>query len=225
MLCGSSVETRVLGVVCQTCWDGSSFISGGDTICWKCGVPGQGVIGSELREQVRCRKCDDQPYSAARAVGTYDGALRASVLTLKRQPHLSRQLITALSEVAFQVPLSSATRIVPVPLHAQRERQRGFNQATVIARELSKTLSLPVDEVSLTRVRSSEKYRAGLDAKGRQDTVENAFVVVHERLVAGENIMLVDDVFTTGATASSCARVLIEAGAENVFVLTIARTV
>ena len=84
-------------------------------------------------------------------------------------------------------------------------------------------MKLPLDEVSLVRVTSTEKYRAGLDRKGRRDTVAGAFEVAHPRLVAGENILLVDDVFTTGATVSACAEALFAAGANSVFVLTIAR--
>jgi predicted amidophosphoribosyltransferase len=82
---------------------------------------------------------------------------------------------------------------------------------------------LPIDEVSLVRVSSTEKYRAGLDAKGRQDTVAGAFEVRPPRLVTNENILLVDDVFTTGATVSACAEALVTAGAKTVFVLTISR--
>jgi predicted amidophosphoribosyltransferase len=72
-------------------------------------------------------------------------------------------------------------------------------------------------------VSSSEKYRAGLDAKGRQETVAGAFEVLHPRLVENEDILLVDDVFTTGATVSACAEALKTAGAKNVLVLTVAR--
>ena len=73
------------------------------------------------------------------------------------------------------------------------------------------------------RVSSTEKYRAGLDAKGRHDTVAGAFEVRHPRLVSNEDILLVDDVFTTGATVSACAEALTGAGARKVFVLTISR--
>jgi predicted amidophosphoribosyltransferase len=93
----------------------------------------------------------------------------------------------------------------------------------VIARALSLGLALPVDEEVLVRSVASDKYRAGLDAKGRLDTVADAFNVHVPRRIEGEEILLVDDVFTTGATASSCARVLRSAGANSVFVLTIAR--
>jgi ComF family protein len=149
--------------------------------------------------------------------------LRESVLQLKRQPHIAPHLEELLIAAAKREPLNQSTRIVPVPLHRSRLRSRGFNQAMVIAEVLSRGLRLPLDEVSLARVSWSEKYRAGLDAKGRRDTVAGAFEVRHPRLVANENILLVDDVFTTGATVSACAEALLAAGAKSVFVLTISR--
>ena len=104
-------------------------------------------------------------------------------------------------------------------------KARGFNQASIMAQSLSKSLKLPLDEVSLKRVSGTEQYRAGLDAKGRRDTVSGAFQVRHSRLIAGEDILLIDDVFTTGATVSACAEALSQAGARSVFVLTIARSI
>jgi predicted amidophosphoribosyltransferase len=135
--------------------------------------------------------------------------LRESVLQLKRQPQLAPHLEALLITAAQREPLSLSTRIVPVPLHSKRQRSRG--------------LRLPLDEVSVERVSLTEQYRAGLDAKGRRDTVADAFSVVHPKLIADENILLVDDVFTTGATVSACAAALLAAGAQNVFVLTISR--
>jgi len=162
-------------------------------------------------------------FTAARAVGMYDGALRESVLLLKRQPYVPQHVECLLAAAAKREPLNSSTRVVPVPLHPKRLRTRGFNQATILAEVVAKALKLPLDEVSLLRVTSTEKYRAGLDRKGRRDTVAGAFEVRHPRLVAGENILLVDDVFTTGATVSACAEALLAAGAGKVFVLTVAR--
>jgi ComF family protein len=145
------------------------------------------------------------------------------VLRLKRQPHVSPYPQKLLAATARREPFRDTTRIIPVPLHPKRLRARGFNQAAVLAQALSKNLRLPLDDVSLLRVSASERYRAGLDVKGRRDTVAGAFEVTHPRLVANEDILLVDDVFTTGATVSACAEVLIAAGAKRVFVLTLAR--
>jgi len=119
--------------------------------------------------------------------------------------------------------LDAATRIIPVPLHAERERQRGFNQALLLAQAISPRLRLVSDENNLVRVLAANKYRAGMDARGRLDTVIDAFQVRRPTLVRGETILLVDDVFTTGATASSCAEALLRAEARAVYVLTAAR--
>ena len=221
-MCCRSVEERRFGVACEKCWHATRILSGTETICWKCGLLSDQVSPARL-DEVRCRRCDTQSFTAARSIGPYEGALCASVLKLKRQPHISQHLETLLAVAAQREPLNLSTRIIPVPLHARRLRSRGFNQASILADALSRGLRLPLDEVSLVRVSSTEKYRAGLDAKGRRDTVAGAFEVRHPRLIANENILLVDDVFTTGATVSACGTALATAGATNVFVLTIAR--
>ena len=222
-ICARSVEQRKFGVACEKCWKATRIFTGAETICWKCGALAAGDVAPELRDEVRCRRCDSQSFTAARAVGFYEGALRESVLLLKRKPHISPHLEALLVSAATRGPLNTSTRILPVPLHDKRMSTRGFNQASIIAQTLSKSLSLPLDEVSLLRVSGTEKHRAGLDAKGRYDTVAGAFHVRHSRLVANEVILLIDDVFTTGATVSACANVLNQAGAGSVFVLTIAR--
>ena len=224
-ICGHSVEQRKFGAVCEACWDATRVFTGAETICWKCGVPAVVEAISIAPDQVRCRRCDPQAFTAARAVGLYEGALRESVLLLKRQPNVSQHLAALFAVAAMRAPVNTATRIMPVPLHARKMKTRGFNQALILAHALSKSLGLPLDEVSLLRVSGSEKHRAGMDAKGRQETVAGAFQVRHPRLVADEDILLVDDVFTTGATVSACAEALAQAGAKSVFILTIARAI
>ena len=213
VICERSVEQRRFGGVCEACWKRTRIFADEERICLKCGAP----------DQERCGRCEELVFTAARAAGIYEGALRESVLLLKRQPYVPQQVESLLTEVVRREPLSRSTRVVPVPLHPQRLKTRGFNQASIIGQTVSKVLKLPLDEVSLVRVSTTEKYRAGMDTKGRRDTVAGAFQVIHPRIVAGENILLVDDVFTTGATISACAEVLTTAGAKNVFVLTIGR--
>ena len=218
-----SVEERALSPACRECWLETRLLTGAETMCWKCGAPAAAEVSPERRESVRCRRCEAEQFTAARAVGLYEGALRAAVIALKREPRVSAHLAKLLVETARRPPLNAATRIIPVPLHPTRRRERGFNQASVIARAVAHATGLPLDDASLARTLYTEQHRAGMDRRTRRETVEGGFASVRPRLIAGEAILLVDDVFTTGATASACASALRTAGAREVFVLTIAR--
>jgi ComF family protein len=222
-VCGHSVESRTLGVACEGCWRATRIFNGSETVCWKCGAISAGNVADEQREQIRCRRCEADAFTVARACGAYEGALRASVLLLKREPHVCRELVDLMVNIQQRYPLNQATRIIPVPLHRERENVRGFNQASVIARALSAAVSLPIDEISLVRTEHTTRHRAGMDARDRRESVENAFAVSYPALIAGERALLIDDVFTTGATVSACAKALFAAGAADVFVLTLAR--
>ncbi|HJR07011.1 MAG TPA: ComF family protein [Pyrinomonadaceae bacterium] len=222
--CGAGdVEMRSDAPACAACWRATTIYTGDETCCWKCGAEALGDVPPEKRADVRCRRCDDAAYTVARSVGRYEGALRASVLTLKHEPHVSARLAGLLFAAARRPPFDTATRIVPVPLHAERERERGFNQATLLARSMATLSGLPLDEWSVVRNTHTSRHRAGMDARARRETVEGAFRVERPRLVAGERVLLVDDVFTTGATVSACAQALRDASAADVFVLTLAR--
>ena len=162
-------------------------------------------------------------FTSARACGSYEGGLRASILALKREPHVARRLAAMMLQAQKRKPSDKADLIIPVPLHSRRERERGFNQAALLARELARETKLPVDEHSLVRRSQTERHRTGMDARARRESVADAFAVRHPKLIAGRRVLLVDDVFTTGATVSACAAVLKAAGAKDVYVLTIAR--
>jgi ComF family protein len=223
-VCGEAcVESRADAPACSKCWRATRLFTGDETVCWKCGAPALATVPAEKRVGVRCRRCDAEAFTAARACGPYEGALRAAVLRLKREPLVPPRLARLLADAAARGRLSAATLVVPVPLHAGRERERGFNQAALLARVVAKHTGLKLDEWSLARVGHSERHRAGMDARARRETVENAFAVTRPRVVACERVLLVDDVFTTGATASACAAALLAAGASDVFVLTAAR--
>lgn len=114
---------------------------------------------------------------------------------------------------------------MPIPLSKQRMIERGFNQAEVIARSVARNTDIPVDSHSLVRTTHTPMHRAGMDKRARELTVINAFKVVRPNLVRGSRILLVDDVFTSGSTASDCAKTLKKAGAERVKVLTLAQAV
>jgi ComF family protein len=111
--------------------------------------------------------------------------------------------------------------ILPMPMHWRRRWSRGFNQASLLARVLARRLNLPV--TAAVRRRKATPAQAGLTAAQRRSNMSGAFAVVRPEAVKGKRVLLVDDVFTTGATAGACARALKRAGATHITVLTVAR--
>jgi ComF family protein len=210
-------------VACARCWEDAPLFRGDETLCWKCGAPSSAKVSDERRKTVRCGRCDDEPFTNARACGLYDGALRAAIIELKRQPHITRRVAEQMYATQNRAPLAAADIIIPVPLYHSRERDRGFNQALVLAQALARLSRLPVDEYSLVRQSQTRMHRAGMDSKARRQSLDDAFTIRHPKLIEGKRVLLVDDVFTTGATASVCAAELKTAGADQIFILTIAR--
>jgi ComF family protein len=217
LVCGGSVEDRTYGFACAVCWSATRKFKNSEVICFQCGR-----LTTALDQDLRCSHCGES-LAFVHSCGVYEKALRQAVLSLKREPfipiHLSELLRLGLNES----PFDRCTRVVPVPLHPKRLKERGFNQAQIIGAQISTMLGLPLDTVSLVRSVHTERHRAGMDAKARRETVEAAFVVEYPRLIAGESVLLVDDVFTSGATATACARVLLQSGAKEVFIFTLAR--
>ena len=222
-VCGDSVESRHDDVACAKCWNSAKFFANDDALCWKCGAITEAIVREERRPMIHCGRCDGDSFTAARACGLYEGVLRASVLELKREPHVGRRLQETIIQAQRRMPIADSDLIVPVPLHAKRERERGHNQAVVLARELVRATGLELDEHVLVRRTHTERHRAGMDARARRESVAGAFDVRAPKHIFGRRVLLVDDVFTTGATVSECAAVLKSAGAADVFVLTIAR--
>lgn len=177
----------------------------------------------ESEFEVFCHRCDEDYYDAARAVGFYEKALLISVLSLKREPFIPKILENLFQKSFFSSRFQNVTRIIPVPLSRKRFDERGFNQAFLLAKSIAKVTNLKIDETSLIRKTHISKHRAGMDRKARGETVKNVFEVAAPRLIENERILLVDDVFTSGATVSNCAKILKEKGAGKVYVLTVAR--
>jgi ComF family protein len=163
-----------------------------------------------------------QSYERASAVGLYEKALAVTILHLKTVPYLSSKAAELLKD-KFRSSQINAGLIIPVPLSKRRRYERGFNQAEVLAQVIKNSSGIPVDASSLMRTIHTAAHRAGMDAKAREKTVQNAFVVKRKNLIEGRDILLVDDVFTTGSTVSACSKVLKQNGAGKVLVLTLAR--
>ncbi|MBX3243602.1 MAG: ComF family protein [Acidobacteria bacterium] len=222
IICGQSVNRRSEGIACDNCWSKATIFSGLETFCLKCGAF---LSETEPLIDTYCGRCDGHFYDRARAVGVYRGAMSALILNLKRTPHLPSQVGRWL-EIAYldSFPIF-ADVIIPVPLSRRRFKERGFNQAAIIGMDLSKRTAIPMDELSLARKIHTPIHRAGMDLKARESSVKNAFEVTRPKLIIGKNILLVDDIFTSGSTASYCAKALKKNGAVSVNVLTLGRAV
>jgi ComF family protein len=221
-VCSREIQHIGDGIACSECWNGTKIFNGSETLCSKCGAF-LFEVGPPRSTIAYCGKCNDQSFDKAFAVGLYERALAVSLIRLKTTPHIPARLRRLLANRLDYIPVDESTVVVPIPLSNRRMHERGFNQAAIVARFIAHSLKLEIDEGSLTRNVHTPMHRAGMDRKGRAMTVKNAFRVARPKLIEGKNILLVDDIFTSGETGSSCAKALKKSGASTVNVLTIAR--
>ena len=221
-VCSCIIESANDGSACSKCWAATRIFDGTQMLCEKCGA----FFGDKKASvAVRCHKCDDHDYDQAVAAAIYEKAISASVISLKSSPVIGRRLNNILLAAFERSGLSNTDLIIPVPLSRQRAIERGFNQAEVIGRVIASATGSKLDAHSLIRTGHSPIHRVAMDAKARELTVRNTFEVRRPKLVAGRRIVLVDDVFTSGATTSHCAKALKKSGAAEVNVFTLARAV
>jgi ComF family protein len=221
-VCGDSVEASADGVACVACWEKTRIFTGEETLCGKCGAF-LGTVGNA--HGAMCGKCVDHHYDKAFAAGIYEHALAAAIVNLKKDPATSRRVRETLVSAFHANEFDEISTIIPVPLSKKRQIERGFNQAEILSRAVAIKTGVKMLTDALARTVHTPMHRAAMDRKARAATVKNAFSVTQPEIVKDAHVLLVDDVLTTGATASSCARVLKKAGAERVSVMTLARAV
>jgi ComF family protein len=224
-LCGVPLVKISRLPVCDECVAQMLPIAGG--LCSVCGVR----LASPFAAGERCGLCRraGPPFAKAVAYGSYDGRLRELIHLLKYEQVrsatgvLGRMLAEAISGL---VTGAEQVMVVPIPLHRRKLRQRGFNQTELIVLDALKRIGgrrytlLPL---ILERHRETQS-QIGLTRHQRRENMRGAFAVLKPELVKGQEILIVDDVFTTGTTVSECARVLRRSGASKVYVATVART-
>lgn len=162
----------------------------------------------------------------ALAVWEFSEAMQTVIHEMKfhGKKSLSRWLGDEMAAAASQhEEFASADALIPVPLHKTKFRERGYNQSLLLAQRVSKKINLPILKQVLRRVRHT-KSQATLNAVEREQNMRGAFGVVSENLIQDKKIIVIDDVFTTGATLKACARELLNAGAARVLALTAAKT-
>jgi ComF family protein len=177
------------------------------------------------RNTIFCHNCADHFYDSAHAIGVYEKALAASILELKRSPFIPKKLREHLLSALDRMEFTDAGVIVPVPLSAKRRLERGFNQAEAIAAFISSEIGLRVEKDILERSLHTAIHRVAMDKKAREMSVAKAFKLAQPEKIVGKDVLLVDDVLTSGATVSACAKTLKKGGARSVRVLTLGRVV
>jgi ComF family protein len=220
-LCGEQRATAQEGFVCRHCWTQVRFIR--PPFCERCGLPYPG----DLTAPFECTNCREMElhFTSARSAVVASGIVREVIHRFKYQralwfePFLADLLIREAKSALLEQHWDF---IVPVPLHPVKHREREFNQAERLASHLSAATGIPLNRKWLRRVIPTATQTL-LTREQRATNMRGAFAVTDHAGLDGERIVLVDDVFTTGATTSACAKVLQSAGAGDICVWTVAR--
>jgi len=220
-LCREPLEEAGERIVCGACL--ATLAPRRGPICPRCGRFHAGSGGDHL-----CGRClaAEPAFALHRSCGGYGGTLKDVILLFKYRKYAPLSLPLAVFADAClgpDAPLwEKADLLVPVPLHPSRRRERGFNQARLLAQDLGRRRGLAVLAGSLVKVRNAPA-QAGLRAADRERNVRRAYAVRHAERVQDKTLILVDDVTTTGSTIRECARVLKEARAKEVRTITLAQ--
>lgn len=224
-ICDDRLGIGSRSVVCGGCWGGIRMLA--PPFCPRCGRPFWGR-GDAHPPSHLCQACRTRPpqYLLARSAVLYerDDPLREILLLFKHGRrialggHLGRLMAGRAADLLGHPTVDA---IVPVPLHRGRERERGFNQAGILANALGRHLRRPVLRNTVRRIRPTPP-QAG-KPRERARNVRGAFGVLSPETIEGRSILLIDDVLTTGATVNECAKIMMKAGARAVLVYTLAR--
>jgi len=210
--------------VCGDCWNGVRFLSA--PWCDQCGIPFPHALGPA----VRCGACLARPrvFERLRSAIAYDEGSRELILGFKHADRLELcPLLVRWMQAVARPEVATADLIVPVPLHWRRLLMRKYNQAGLLAHGVARGSAAVVRADVLVRHRATESQGAMASARARLKNVAHVFRVPPQArpAVAGRRVVIVDDVLTTGATVTACAKALHRAGAQSVSIITLARVV
>ena len=203
---------------CARCWQELRFLA--PPWCAHCNRP----FAFDRGEGALCAPClvDPPRHAGVRAAVAYGPVARRLALKLKYGGKIG--VADTMATLMTRTLPATGELLIPVPLHRSRLWTRGYNQALLIARALEKQTGLPVDFTALVRIRRTEALKA-MAGRQRQRVVAGAFRITDRTAVQGRHVVLVDDVFTSGATAAACAAALLRAGADRVTIACWARVV
>jgi competence protein ComFC len=202
-------------LICDDCY--SNLQKPGINACSLCGEP--------LKKSGICLRCRTHPphFHSLRSLGYFTGSLRDAIHSLKYQRNFglgdffSAPLAQIIQRERWQIDLVTA-----VPLNKKRRKERGYNQAEVLAKPVARKMGISYSSNLIQRIKHTNS-QVGLSLLERQNNVADAFLAI-PALVKSKNVLIIDDVATTGSTMDACAKALMDAGTKNVFALTLAKT-
>ncbi len=220
-VCGGQRATASGGYVCPNCWQNLRFIR--PPFCERCGLPFEGAITTSFE----CANCREMKlyFVRARSVIAAKGMALELIHRYKYQRALWFEPLFASLLIVEAAPVLRQENwdlIVPVPLHPLKQAEREFNQAERLARRLARATDIPISTKLVRRVEPT-RTQTRLTRAERAQNVHRAFAPIDGARCDGRRVVLIDDVLTTGATTSACARVLKDCGADEVCVWTLAR--
>ncbi len=213
-VCGR-ILIRTSAHLCDFCAPTLPIIQMKDCRC--CGRP---VLSEGSPFCEACADPEERCFSGGAVWLNYSGSARKLIAALKfgKKPILGHWIGEQMAKtVAEKTWMTELEGVVPVPLHPERQLERGYNQSTFLAEGIGKTLHLPVIDGALVRYRDTP-HQLGLDREARMKNLSGAFVVKEDQKIVGRKLLLVDDVITTGSTLKECALTLLAAGAQSVYV-------
>jgi ComF family protein len=219
--CNEQVD--IPGSLCAVCWPQVTFIS--EPACISCGYP----FEYKIEDDLQCGNCIANPpyYSKGVSVFQYDDFSRQMVLAFKHadRTDLAKVFAKWMARVSAS-QIQEDTLIIPVPLHPGRLLKRRYNQSALLSRHIGAQINRPVLMQGLDRTKRTPS-QGGKSLKARFRNVKGAFKVAStaQQQITGKHILLIDDVYTTGATLNECAKSLIKAGARDITILTLCRVV
>ena len=222
--CGEFLWEDSIPFFCDYCWSSIRPIHG--PLCRRCSQPFGSPVSLLYSPKHQCANCRTRPpaFTQAWTIYPYKSPLKEAIGLFKYKGKIS--LTGPLADLVLKAlpPLPMIDVILPVPLHPIRFREREFNQSLLLANQVSRQLTLPLSHSNLVRVRPTIP-QTSLKRNDRLKNLRRSFVVTNLEALMGKNILLVDDVFTTGTTVNECAKTLRKVGAGHVYVVTLARMV
>ena len=225
-ICGNPLEPLNRSFICGDCWNKVKWLK--EPYCFKCSKPFPSLRTFQGVSSPLCQECQKNPpcFNRLFAPTLYEGVMRKAIHLLKynAKKGVLRGIEKVIKIYFNSLTFLSSDLIIPIPLHKKRLKQRGFNQSELLALIIAKYLHIKLVNNNLERIKPTPSQIA-LNRKERIKNMKGAFRLKNEEELRGKNILLVDDVYTTGTTVKEASKTIIKARPKEIYVFVLARAI